>query len=122
MLITNSISNYSPFDSSSAKREYDDLLRRFNIVTEERRHLEAELHDREKELNKLRAVSEKLFREYQQLKNQHEIDSGVMQKYVYTLYCNENVYSQMLPFPLSASLVHTQSTDTHSLMLGVCAP
>ncbi|CAH0721330.1 unnamed protein product, partial [Brenthis ino] len=66
--------------SEKAKREHDDLQRRYNIVTEERNHLEAELNDREKELNKLRAVSEKLFKEYQQLKNQHEIDTGVMQK------------------------------------------
>ncbi|XP_045780713.1 shootin-1-like isoform X2 [Maniola jurtina] len=66
--------------SEKAKREHDDLQRRYNIVTEERNHLEAELNDREKELNKLRAVSEKLFNEYQQLKNQHDIDSGVMQK------------------------------------------
>lgn len=66
--------------SEKAKREHDDLQRRYNIVTEERNHLEAELNDREKELNKLRAVSEKLFKEYQQLKNKHEIDTGVMQK------------------------------------------
>ncbi|XP_050674900.1 shootin-1-like [Leptidea sinapis] len=66
--------------SEKARREYDDLQRRYNIVVEERNHLDAELNDREKELNKLRQVSEKLFREYQQLKNQHEIDSGVMHK------------------------------------------
>ncbi|XP_028174176.1 myocardial zonula adherens protein-like isoform X3 [Ostrinia furnacalis] len=64
----------------AARREYDDLQRRHNILTEERNHLDAELRERERELNKLKNVSEKLFREYQQLKNQHEVDTGVMHK------------------------------------------
>ncbi|XP_075986837.1 uncharacterized protein LOC142983715 [Anticarsia gemmatalis] len=66
--------------SEKAKREYDDLQRRFNIVSEERNHLDSELRERERELAKLRTVSEKLFKEYQQLKNQHEVDAGVMHK------------------------------------------
>ncbi|CAG5020855.1 unnamed protein product [Parnassius apollo] len=64
----------------AAKREHDDLQRRFNILAEEKKHLEAELSERERELAKLRSVSERLFQEYQQLKHQHEIDAGVMQK------------------------------------------
>ncbi|OWR51449.1 putative Rho-associated protein kinase [Danaus plexippus plexippus] len=100
--------------SEKAKREYDDLLRRFNIVTEERRHLEAELHDREKELNKLRAVSEKLFREYQQLKNQHEIDSGVMQKISFNL---PSVNGKLSPTIIrrEASVVTTSRVDPNGL-------
>ncbi|CAG4973315.1 unnamed protein product [Colias eurytheme] len=66
--------------SEKARREHDDLQRRYNILVEERNHLDSELGDRERELNKLRLVSEKLFQEYQQLKNQHEIDAGVMHK------------------------------------------
>ncbi|XP_013165266.1 PREDICTED: shootin-1-like [Papilio xuthus] len=66
--------------SEKAKREHDELQRRYNILLEERRHVEAELAERERELAKLRTVSEKLFQEYQQLKHQQEIDAGVMQK------------------------------------------
>ncbi|XP_048486533.1 shootin-1 isoform X1 [Plutella xylostella] len=66
--------------NEKARRDATELQRRCNIVTEERNHLEAELRERERELNKLRQVSEKLFAEYQQLKNQHEVDAGVMQK------------------------------------------
>ncbi|XP_038219723.1 shootin-1 [Zerene cesonia] len=66
--------------SEKARREHDDLQRRYNILLEERNHLDSELGDRERELNRLRLVSEKLFQEYQQLKNQHEIDAGVMHK------------------------------------------
>lgn len=66
--------------SEKAKREYDDLHRRYNILIEERNHLDSELRERERELGKLRNVSEKLFKEYQQLKNQHEVDAGVMHK------------------------------------------
>ncbi|CAB3232549.1 unnamed protein product [Arctia plantaginis] len=66
--------------SEKAKREYDDLQRRYNILSEERNHLDSELRERERELRKLRDVSEKLFKEYQQLKNQHEVDAGVMHK------------------------------------------
>lgn len=66
--------------SEKAKREYDDLQRRYNILAEERHHLDAELRERERELGKLKNVSEKLFKEYQQLKNQHEVDTGVMHK------------------------------------------
>ncbi|KAG6456819.1 hypothetical protein O3G_MSEX009963 [Manduca sexta] len=61
--------------SEKAKREYDDLQRRYNILSEERNHLDCELRERERELNKLKNVSEKLFKEYQQLKNQHEVDN-----------------------------------------------
>ncbi|XP_049880636.1 shootin-1 [Pectinophora gossypiella] len=63
-----------------ARREHDDLQRRYNILHEERNHLDLELREREKELNKLRTVSEKLFTEYQQLKHQSEVDAGLMQK------------------------------------------
>ncbi|KAJ0170677.1 hypothetical protein K1T71_013449 [Dendrolimus kikuchii] len=66
--------------SEKAKREYDELLRRYNILAEERNHLDAELHERERELDRLNTASQKLFKEYQQLKNQHEVDAGVMQK------------------------------------------
>ncbi|XP_026316631.1 actin cytoskeleton-regulatory complex protein PAN1-like isoform X2 [Hyposmocoma kahamanoa] len=66
--------------SEKAKREHDDLLRRYNILVEEHKHVESELADRERELNKLRHVSEKLFHEYQQLKHQSEIDAELMQK------------------------------------------
>ncbi|KAL0861170.1 hypothetical protein ABMA27_009653 [Loxostege sticticalis] len=66
--------------SEKARREYDDLQRRYNILLGERNHLDSELSERERELNKLKNVSEKLFREYQQLKNQHEVDAGVMHK------------------------------------------
>ncbi|XP_041985297.1 shootin-1-like [Aricia agestis] len=66
--------------SEKARREHDDLQRRYKILTEERNHLDAELHDRERELLKLRTASEDLYREYERLKNQQEIDAGVMQK------------------------------------------
>ncbi|KAJ8709894.1 hypothetical protein PYW08_009898 [Mythimna loreyi] len=66
--------------SEKAKREYDDLQRRYNILFEERQHLEGELRERTRELGKLKTVSEKLFNEYQQLKNQRDVDAGVMHK------------------------------------------
>ncbi|KAJ2941634.1 hypothetical protein O0L34_g14690 [Tuta absoluta] len=66
--------------SEKARREHDDLQRRFNILIEERNHLSSELLERERELSKLRTVSEKLFQEYQQLKHQSEVDAGLMQK------------------------------------------
>ncbi|PZC78227.1 hypothetical protein B5X24_HaOG202478 [Helicoverpa armigera] len=66
--------------SEKAKREYDDLQRRYNILFEERQLLDSELRERTRELNKLKTVSEKLFNEYQQLKNQRDVDAGVMHK------------------------------------------
>ncbi|KAI5641074.1 shootin-1 [Phthorimaea operculella] len=66
--------------SEKARREHDDLQRRYNILIEERNHLSSELVERERELSKLRTVSEKLFQEYQQLKHQSEVDAGLMQK------------------------------------------
>ncbi|KOB77551.1 Rho-associated protein kinase [Operophtera brumata] len=49
--------------SEKAKREYDDLHRRYNILQEERNHLDGELRERERELSKLKNVSEKLFQD-----------------------------------------------------------
>ncbi|KAJ8715809.1 hypothetical protein PYW07_010291 [Mythimna separata] len=66
--------------SEKAKREYDDLQRRYNILCEERSLLDGELRERTRELARLRSVSEKLFNEYQQLKNQRDVDAGVMHK------------------------------------------
>lgn len=66
--------------TEKAKREYDDLQRRYNILFEERQHLESELRERSRELGKLKNVSEKLFNEYQQIKNQRDVDAGVMHK------------------------------------------
>ncbi|XP_063369392.1 shootin-1 [Cydia amplana] len=66
--------------SEKAKREHDDLQRRFNLLSDERARLAGSLAERERELSALRDVSEKLFQEYQQLRNQREVDEQVMQK------------------------------------------
>ncbi|XP_048001665.1 myosin-11-like isoform X1 [Leguminivora glycinivorella] len=66
--------------SEKAKREHEDLQRRFNLLSDERTRLAGSLAERERELSALRDVSEKLFQEYQQLQNQREVDEQVMQK------------------------------------------
>ncbi|XP_061723550.1 shootin-1-like [Cydia pomonella] len=66
--------------SEKAKREHEDLQRRFNLLADERARLAGSLAERERELSALRDVSEKLFQEYQQLQNQREVDEQVMQK------------------------------------------
>ncbi|XP_063389307.1 arp2/3 complex-activating protein rickA-like [Cydia fagiglandana] len=66
--------------SEKAKREHEDLQRRFNLLSDERARLAGSLAERERELSALRDVSEKLFQEYQQLQNQREVDEQVMQK------------------------------------------
>ncbi|CAF4839187.1 unnamed protein product [Pieris macdunnoughi] len=108
--------------SEKARREYDDLQRRYNILLEERNHLDAELNDRERELNKLRHVSEKLFQEYQQLKNQHEIDTGVMQKvmqqagewYKQNKQLKRRSTALLLALPTTVDIDITDATDTSS--------
>ncbi|CAH2985102.1 unnamed protein product [Chilo suppressalis] len=109
--------------SEKARREYDDLQRRHNILQEERNHLEAEVRERERELTKLKNVSEKLFLEYQQLKNQHEVDAGVMHKVMQQagewykqnkqLKRRSTVLLQALPAK-SLDIDLTDSTDTAS--------
>lgn len=66
--------------AEKVKRDYDDLQRRHNCLIDERDHLYNELATREQELNRLRNVSERVFAEYQQLRNKHDVDAGVMHK------------------------------------------
>lgn len=109
--------------SEKAKREHDDLQRRYNILHEERNHLDSELRERERELNKLKNVSEKLFNEYQQLKHQHEVDAGVMHKVMQQagewykqnkqLKRRSTVLMQALPVP-PVDIDLTDTTDTAS--------
>lgn len=105
--------------NEKVKREYDDLSRRYTALEEQKKVAETELHDRENKLSKLRAVSEKVYKEYEQLRNQHDVDAGVMQKvmhqagewYKQNKQLKRKSTAILQALPLASSLVDIDLTD-----------
>lgn len=62
-------------------REYNDLERRYQLIFERNGQIENQLVEKEAKLSKLRAVSEKVYKEYDQLKNQYDVETQAMHKY-----------------------------------------
>uniref|UniRef100_A0A1B6LBC4 Uncharacterized protein n=1 Tax=Graphocephala atropunctata TaxID=36148 RepID=A0A1B6LBC4_9HEMI len=61
-------------------RDNEDLQRRYSQVFRELETTKRELVDKDIKLNQLRKLSEAVYKEYDQLKNQYELETGTMQK------------------------------------------
>lgn len=65
---------------SPGQREQNELERRLLLLQERNSDLESLLGEKESKLAKLRAVSEKVYQEYDQLKNQYDVETQAMHK------------------------------------------
>lgn len=63
-------------------RDYNDLERKYQQLWDRNEAIENQLIEKETKLNKLRSVSEKVYKEYDQLKNQYDVETQAMHKYV----------------------------------------
>ncbi|XP_054290161.1 shootin-1-like isoform X1 [Macrosteles quadrilineatus] len=61
-------------------RDHEEMLRKQSQLQREMDLTRKELSDRETQLNQLRKLSEAVYKEYDQLKNQFELETGTMQK------------------------------------------
>ncbi|KAJ1522830.1 hypothetical protein ONE63_001981 [Megalurothrips usitatus] len=64
--------------SEKNAREAADLQRKLQQLQQEHEATRRELKDREEKLTQLRTVSERVYKEYDQLKNRYEVETGAM--------------------------------------------
>lgn len=67
---------------ASVLREQNEKERKLQQLHDRNQHIENQLEEKEKKLNKLRSVSEKVYKEYDQLKNQYDVETQAMHQYV----------------------------------------
>lgn len=64
----------------SASRDYVDLEKKFKQLKLQNTVVEIELSDKNEQLLKLRTVSQNLYKEYDTLKNQYDLETGAMHR------------------------------------------
>ncbi|KAG8244276.1 hypothetical protein J6590_027973 [Homalodisca vitripennis] len=79
-LFSSIVDNSDTLRFSIVTRDHEDLQRKYSQAQRELESTRRELADRDIKLNQLRKLSEAVYKEYDQLKNQYELETGTMQK------------------------------------------
>ncbi|CAK9831011.1 hypothetical protein ANTRET_LOCUS8080 [Anthophora retusa] len=66
--------------SEAASREHADLEKKYQQLQRQNNTLQAQVHEKEQKLQKIRTVSEAVCKEYEQLKHQYDVETGAMHK------------------------------------------